>query len=344
MTKRHLTKRQQWRINKIQQERVIRAGNLEMELQQEFAQSYIENDQHGLVIAHLGTRVLVEDEQGQHWECYLRANLPNLVTGDRVVWQPISYQKGIITALSTRKSELCRTDSHGNLKVIAANIDLLVIVFAPLPVPYGNIIDRYLIAAAQANLKPLLLFNKIDLIQDKTLPDYANLLAIYAQLGYPIMNVSSHCPDTMQTLRHLLSQHTSVFVGQSGVGKSSLINALLPSSNLKVGALSACSCKGTHTTTTTKLFHLVEGGVLIDSPGIRDFALTHLDKITIEQGFIEFKPFLGRCKFRNCQHLHEPDCALLAAVAEGKISQERMTSYRYIVTSLNIEKNNTKNY
>lgn len=337
MAKRQLTRRQQWRIDKIQQARVNRATSREAKLQEELIGGDFGAEQQGLVIAHFGSQVAVEDEQGQIWQCHLRANLPAIVTGDKVIWRAGNQQNGIISALLSRDSELCRTDSYGNLKAIAANLDLLVIVFAPLPTPYGNILDRYLIAAEQAKIKPLLLFNKIDLLQDKTLPDYADLLAIYARLGYQVCQVSSHYPATIQRLRQLLSLHTSVFVGQSGVGKSSLINALLPSAELRVGALSEFTFKGTHTTTTARLFHLAECGQLIDSPGIRDFALSHLDKATIEQGFIEFKPFLGHCKFRNCQHLHEPNCALLTAVAEGKISQQRMDSYRYILNSLALE-------
>lgn len=335
MAKRRLNRRQQWRIEKIQQERTNRAEQRESKLQEELAGGDFGAEQLGLITAHFGIQAEVENEQGELYRCYLRTNLPALVTGDKVVWRAGNQQNGIITALQPRVSELCRTDSSGRLKAIAANVDLLVIVFAPLPIPYANLLDRYLIAAEDAKIKPLLLLNKKDLINEQNKQEFGELLAIYRNLGYQVLEVSKHLPETIQQLRTILSDHTSVFVGQSGVGKSSLINTLLPEAGLRVGELSELTNKGAHTTTTARLFHLPTGGNLIDSPGIRDFALTHTSKEIIEQGFIEFKPFLGHCRFRNCSHQHEPGCALLQAIAEGKINPNRMASYRHILESLN---------
>lgn len=337
MAKRRLTRHQQWRIEKIQQERASRATQREVKLAEELEGGDFGTEQLGLVTAHFGIQVEVEAEDGLRYRCHLRANLPALVTGDNVVWRAGNQQNGIITALQPRKTELVRTDSFGRIKIIASNVDLLVIVFAPLPMPHANLIDRYLIAAEYSGIQPLLLLNKLDLINDANSVDIESLLSTYKALGFSVLEVSTLMPDTITVLQKKLNQHTCVFVGQSGVGKSSLINTLLPEADLRVGALSELTNKGSHTTTTARLFHMPAGGDLIDSPGIREFALSHMDKAMVEEGFSEFKPFLGRCKFRNCSHEHEPGCALLKAIDEGQISKKRMDSYRHILGSLESE-------
>lgn len=334
MAKRHLTRRQKWRIEKIQQERTSRVEKRDVKLQEELEGGSFGLEQTGLIVARFGAQAEVEDAHGERYRCHLRANLPALVTGDRVAWRSGNQRNGVITAVAPRVSEICRPDSFGKLKTIAANVDLLVIVFAPLPTPHANLIDRYLVAAEAAGIKPLLLLNKVDLVDEQNKAAISELLAVYRRLNYPMLEVSSQQPDTLKGLRDILKEHTCVFVGQSGVGKSSLVNTLLPDADLKTGALSVLTNKGAHTTTTARLFHLPEGGALIDSPGIREFALTHINRTMVEDGFIEFHPFLGRCKFRNCQHEHEPGCALLQAVSDGLISQQRVNSYKHILTGL----------
>ena len=148
-----------------------------------------------------------------------------------------------------------------------------------------------------------------------------------------MLRVSTQSGAGITDLRALLSGHTSVFTGQSGVGKSSLINALLPAAGARTGALSTATGKGRHTTTTARLFHFPSGGDLIDAPGIRDFGLIHLDRDAIARGFPEFRPYLGHCRFRNCRHRDEPSCALLAAVSTGAISERRLQSYRHLVAA-----------
>ncbi len=338
MAKRQLSRRQSWRIEKIQEERAARAARRESRALEELEGGDLGPEQHGLVIAHFGVQVEVEALDGEHagevLRCHLRANLPALVTGDRVVWRPGNQGIGVIVAQLPRHSELCRPDMRGQLKPVAANVEQIVIVFAPLPEPHANLIDRYLIAAEHAGIAPLLLLNKADLIDALNQARIEALLAVYRQLGYPLLEVSAHDGAGMDALRARLDGRISVFVGQSGVGKSSLVNSLLPEVDTRVGALSEQTGKGTHTTTTARLFHFPAGGDLIDSPGIREFGLGHVSRDDVEAGFIEFRELLGHCRFRDCRHDREPGCALLGALADGRIQPQRLASYRHILASL----------
>ncbi|MHA6197657.1 small ribosomal subunit biogenesis GTPase RsgA [Pseudomonas wadenswilerensis] len=338
MAKRQLNRRQNWRIEKIQEERAARAAKREERALEVLEGGDLGPEQTGLVIAHFGVQVEVEaddgQEAGQVFRCHLRANLPALVTGDRVVWRAGNQGIGVIVAQLPRSTELCRPDSRGQLKPVAANVDLIVIVFAPAPEPHANLIDRYLVAAEHAGIRPLLLLNKADLIDEENGPALNALLAVYRQLGYPLLEVSAHHGDGMQQLQKVLDGHISVFVGQSGVGKSSLVNSLLPDVQTRVGELSEWSGQGQHTTTTARLYHFPGGGELIDSPGIREFGLVHVSRDDVEAGFIEFTDLLGTCRFRDCKHDREPGCALLKALEDGRIQQQRMNSYRSIIASL----------
>ncbi|MYM63565.1 small ribosomal subunit biogenesis GTPase RsgA [Pseudomaricurvus sp. HS19] len=337
MSKRKLSRRQRWRIEKIQQERTERAAKREARAEEALQESDLGPEQHGLVIAHYGTQVSIEatdgDNAGEVCRCHLRANLGSLVTGDRVIWR-MGATMGVVVAVLPRHSELSRPDPYGDLKTVAANIDRIVIVIAPYPEPHGNLIDRYLVAAETLQIQPIILLNKTDLIDDKSRQRLEEMEARYRTLGYEWLNVSSKTGDGMENLTEYLTHYTSVFVGQSGVGKSSLINTLLPDEDLKVGALSAVSQQGTHTTTTAQLYHFPAGGHLIDSPGIREFGLWHMDEQSLLEGFVEFRPFLGECKFRDCAHQTEPGCAIRQALEDGHISQQRMASFRHILSTL----------
>jgi ribosome biogenesis GTPase len=334
MAKRQLSRRQQWRIEKIQEERASRSAKRESRAVEELQGGDLGPEQPGQVIAHFGVTVEVEDPDGRTFRCYRRANLPALVTGDRVVWRSGADEQGVIVALLPRKSELCRPDTRGQLKPVAANVDQIVIVFAPLPEPHGNLIDRYLIAAEHSGIEPLLLLNKADLVGEGDGTRLNTLLKTYRTLGYPVLEVSAHNGEGLDELRANLNGRVSVFVGQSGVGKSSLVNGLLPDAGTRVGALSEATGKGTHTTTTARLFHFPAGGDLVDSPGIREFGLGHVTREEVEDGFIEMRALFGTCRFRDCRHDREPGCALLAALEDGRIQQQRMDSYRHILESL----------
>lgn len=296
----------------------------------------------GLIVCHYGQQLDVEplegSSQGELLRCHQRSNLPPLVTGDKVIWQPDGEHTGVIVAQQPRHTVMSRPNNRGQLRPIAANVDYVVVVIAPIPEPFGNLIDRYLVAIEEQQLRALIVLNKADLIPAGDNGKLQNLLQRYQKIGYETLTLSSHTTQGIDRLRERLVSQTAVFVGQSGVGKSSLINALRGSDTdeftAAVGALSVGHEKGTHTTTATRLYHLPGSGDLIDSPGIREFGLWHVDPEELAHGFIDFRPFLGHCRFRDCRHTEEPGCALHAAAENGQIDKHRLASYRQILQSL----------
>jgi ribosome biogenesis GTPase len=289
------------------------------------------NGSEGLVISPLRQQAEIQDcASGERHRCHLRANLPPLTVGDKVIWQP-GEPTGVVVALKPRRNCIQRPDSFGNLKLVAANVDCALIVLAPEPVAHANLIDRYLVALHALDIRPVLVLNKSDLLK----PDHPmlTLAASYEALGYSCLTVSAQDSQSLVPLQAVLATGTSILVGQSGVGKSSLLQALLPEQSIKIGELSEGVAKGRHTTTHARLYHFASGGQCIDSPGIREFGLGHLSPEQVAQGFIEFEDFLGRCKFRNCLHQQDPGCALNQARDEGAISPDRFNSYQQILAS-----------
>ncbi|MGB3620268.1 MAG: small ribosomal subunit biogenesis GTPase RsgA [Ketobacter sp.] len=326
MSKRKLTRRQSWRIEKVQQEKADRIDKKARKLSDS---DELGDEEEGLIVSHFGTLVEVEPlaPPTDPIRCHFRTNLGSLVTGDRVVMRRGQSGYGVIETILPRTSLLSRPDPRGNLKPVAANIDFMILVVTPEPAPSGVLIDRYLVAAELQKIPIKILLNKTDLLNEMNEVAIDALLNTYRDIGYPVMECSAKTEQGLAELQLELDQKTSVFVGQSGVGKTSLVNALLPGVNARVGALSEGSKLGRHTTTNARLFHFPFGGDLIDSPGIREFGLWHLDPDKVIEGFRDFDPWRFECRFRDCRHLQEPGCALHQAVENGKIERQRVENY-----------------
>jgi ribosome biogenesis GTPase len=294
----------------------------------------------GVVISRFGMHADVEDREGEVHRCNLRRTIRSLVTGDRVVWRPaLGGGKGIVEAVHERSSVLTRPDYYDGLKPIAANIDQIIIVSAILPELSLNIIDRYLVASETLGIEPLLVLNKTDLLDDKARAFVDEQMDIYRRIGYRVLMVSSHAKAGLAELEAALTDRISIFAGQSGVGKSSLLNALLgldatAATAIVTNDVSDVSGLGQHTTTASRLYHFPHGGDVIDSPGVREFGLWHLEPEQITRGFVEFREFLGSCKFRDCKHGSDPGCAIRAAVEAGQIDISRFDNYHRILESM----------
>ena len=285
--------------------------------------------EQGLVIAHQGGRVLVEDGAGAVFACQTRRHIGPVVCGDRVVWE---RGAAVVTAVRPRRSALARPGFTRQAKPIAANISLLCIVIAPRPRPREALLDRYLVVAETLKIKPLIVCAKMDLLRPTEARQWRERFRIYADLGYCLVAASSARAGGVADLRRRLRGEASILVGQSGVGKSSMIAALMPRASAqeapKVGALSTARERGRHTTSEARLFHLPDGGgSVIDSPGVVKFSLAHLPAADIEAGFVELRPWLGRCRYASCAHAQEPGCALREAAAAGQITHQRLDSF-----------------
>jgi len=296
----------------------------------------------GLVVSRFGQHADIEDQEGKVERCTLRRSIRSLVTGDRVVWRAgkESHQgiSGVIEAVHPRKTVLTRPDYYDGIKPIAANIDHIIIVSSIAPEFSRNIIDRYLVACEDIGITPIIVLNKVDLLDDESAKIIDKELQSYRDIGYHVLYSSMHGTG-LDDLKSVMKDKINIFVGQSGVGKTSLLNMLLPEVEAVTGEISEGSGLGKHTTTTARLYHFSDGGDLIDSPGIREFSLWHLEAERIASGFIEFRDYLGNCRFRDCKHQADPGCALVEAVENGKIDNARFNSFLRILETMDDAKN-----
>lgn len=328
MSKRKITHQQQRRI---QDKQASRQSTPAATLELEQSSQPLGPEQSGLLVRRFGTQVEIEDEQGRLYACHLRQHLPIPVCGDQVIWQKSHDQRGVVIAIKERRTQLVRLDRNGNRKPIAANMTQMIIVIAPFPPVSFLQIDKFLIAAHQLQLKPAIVVNKTDL--PEAAPLQQHLLETYQHLNFPIVLASAHQSHELEALTVCLQHEVSILVGQSGVGKSSLIQALTPHHVIQVGDLSQQSGLGTHTTTTAVLYHLPSGGDLIDSPGVRQFNLWPITFQELLAGYPEFLPYLDQCQFRNCQHNNEISCAVKTAMTQGLIPQQRYQNYLTLLIS-----------
>ncbi|WP_020168260.1 MULTISPECIES: ribosome small subunit-dependent GTPase A [Methylotenera] len=282
----------------------------------------------GLVVSSYGKRYEVELADKTRISCVTRGKKTDLACGDNVNIKLTDKAEGVVESSLPRTSLLYRSNEFKS-KILAANVTQIVIVLATQPSFYEALLNRCLIAAEAANINPLIVLNKCDLNDDD---NAKNRLKLYSELGYQVIHLSAK--QDIQVLKQHLANHRSVLVGQSGMGKSTIINALLPNMNVRTQEISTVLDSGKHTTTATHLYHLDENSSLIDSPGLQEFGLNHLTNEQIELAFKEFKPYLGKCRFNNCKHSHEPDCAVIHAVDTGKISNIRLNFYQTLSSEL----------
>ena len=326
MAPRKLTKRQKARIDRIQEQRRQRMHDRA----DSGLGDYHEASLTGRVITRHGQNLVIQAEDHQYVHCLSRQNLGEVVCGDKVVWQPTHDGEGVVTALLPRNSVLSRPDYSGRDKPLAANVTQLVVVLAPEPQPTGYLTDQYLVAAERIGASAIIALNKADLLTEEQWRAFHQAFAHYEKIGYPVLRISAKQQNGLAPLRKHLQHQTSILVGQSGVGKSSLINALMPHKNVEEGRLSEASGLGRHTTSAATLYVLDSGGEIIDSPGVRSFRLGKLSRQELEQGFREFSPYLNRCQFSNCAHGAEPGCALIEAVEKGEIDPDRLQNFRHM--------------
>jgi ribosome biogenesis GTPase len=255
----------------------------------------------------------------------LRGRQLRAVCGDRVTWEPQpTGAEGLVLIVEPRSNALQRPDSRGRIEVLAANVTQLIAVTAPKPTPDPFLVDRYLAAAREMDCRALVLYNKVDL---EPAAAQSRWITELESIGYTVLRTSVRSDAGLDTLRLTLAGHTSVLVGHSGVGKSSLLNALLPGLDSATAALSASTGEGKHTTSAAQLHRLPSGGSIIDSPGVRDYTPPPIAPRDVFHGFVEFVEPASHCRFADCLHRDEPGCEVKAATRAGRISARRYESY-----------------
>jgi len=291
-----------------------------------------EHARAGRIVAAHGRRVVVEDDSGSQRPCRLFGRRLEVVCGDAVRWveEDVEGADGLVVEVLPRRSELSRINLSGEGERVVANLDLLVAVLAPAPAPDFSLCDRYLAAAEWAGLDAAVVLNKDDLPAADE-PALQRELETYRRLGYPVTRATKRREGGAEGLRQILQGRTSVLVGQSGVGKSSLINLLVPGVEAAVQEISRASEEGRHTTTAAAMYHLPGGGELMDSPGVRDFSPPLPAPRDVASGFRELAGLAVECRYPDCRHTGEPGCVVDARVAAGEVSARRLASYRQLL-------------
>lgn len=291
----------------------------------------------GRVLCVHGLTSTVEAENRRIYRCATRRLLKTLstdlrhvvVAGDQVWFRPADGNEGIIERVEPRHGMLSRT-SRGRQHLLVSNVDQLLIVgSAAEPSLKPNLVDRFLVSAHASRLRPVIVINKIDLIDAAELQP---IVGVYSQMGYEVMLTSASTGAGIDRLRSALTGRSSAICGQSGVGKSSLLNAIDPSLQLRTATVSEENEKGRHTTTTARLLPIVCGGYVVDTPGIRQFQLWDIIPEEVAGYFRDLRPYVSRCRFPNCTHTHEADCAVKNAVADGRLDARRYESYCDLAT------------
>lgn len=334
------------RLNKGQQRRV--SANQKKRLKNndvEWNDGQLNAPETGRVISRFGQHADIRDEQGNTYRCHIRRVVDSLVCGDIVQWARATTEQqgmqGVVIAVHERQSLLSRPDYYDGLKPVASNIDQIFVISSVLPSFSSQIIDRYLVACEDIGIEPIIVLNKADLLDNIGDDEKAHIkqrLADYQNIGYTVLQVSSTTGEGLEILRQRLKEHVSIVVGQSGVGKSSLVNQLLPEVNAETKQVSDNSGLGQHTTTVATWYDLVEGGALIDSPGIREFSLWHLEPERVAWCYVDFRDYLGSCKFRDCKHAEDPGCALQEAVSKNALHDWRLSNYHRIIETMKTQK------
>lgn len=287
------------------------------------------------VVECFGRHVIVQLADGTRQPAELFGKRLSVVCGDTVSVRPARAQGSSqdalrVVALAARTSLLARTDSRGRSESLAANLTLLGVLVAPQPAPDPFVVDRYLAGASYAGIASAVIMNKCDLPAASD-PAFAGLLQEYEDAGYPVLKLAAKHGQAVETLRELLVDKVTMLVGQSGVGKSTLTNSLVPASARSTRALSGSTGEGRHTTVSTALFALPGGGELIDSPGVRDYAPALIEDSMVQTGWPEILRLAPECRFNNCLHLREPGCAVLQAIEERRLSARRHESYKRLL-------------
>jgi ribosome biogenesis GTPase len=282
----------------------------------------------GLVVAAYGRRYRVELQAGREIDCVTRGRKSDVACGDRVRTVATSSGEGVIEGVEPRKTLFYRSDARRQ-KLLAANVTQIIVVVAAEPAWSDDLVSRCLVGAEHAGIAALIALNKADLPEAAAA---STTLDLYRSLGYEVVTLSAKLD--LAPLVQQLDGHVTVLVGQSGMGKSTIINGLVPHASARVAEISTALGTGKHTTTHAELYHVKAGADIIDSPGLQEFGLNHLSAQDAAHAFVEFRDFLGNCRFRDCLHMQEPGCGIKAAAESGKLSERRFASYRRLAAEL----------